>query len=402
MHNARGDEGRAQPVQGADEVAPLTRMDLALGVAAFAVALALYVRTLYPGLLPGDSGEFQALARLLGTAHPTGYPVYLLLAHPISWLPLGSVAYRVNAMSALMGALTVGGVSLCARLVSGRRWTGLLAAIALSFSATLWSQAVIAEVYTTGTAFAVGVLLAVLYWDRTGRTWALGAAGLIGGLSLGGHLTVALLAPPVVIYLAVSRKASRRAWGAALLGAAVGVALALGAYLAMDLYPSPADFIEIAIVPSRSVWGLSEANLDTAWERVWCSLSGRQWQGRMFADPGETVPRNVGAYLDNLGNEFSLVYVALAALGIGRLWARQRPTAVLLLGVLLAQWAYAFGYDIHDVYVFHLCGYLAIAVLGAAGADAVAGLWTRRPAPRLRARAAQSALAAALCVAAVA
>jgi len=46
-------------------------------------ALALYVRTLYPGLLAGDSGEFQALARLLGNTHPTGYQIYLLLVYLI-------------------------------------------------------------------------------------------------------------------------------------------------------------------------------------------------------------------------------------------------------------------------------------------------------------------------------
>lgn len=53
----------------------LTGLDLALCLGAGIAALDLYARTLYRGLLPGDSGEFQVLARLLGNTHPTGYQV---------------------------------------------------------------------------------------------------------------------------------------------------------------------------------------------------------------------------------------------------------------------------------------------------------------------------------------
>ena len=44
-------------------------------------AAALYLRTLAPGVLGGDSGEFQFAAWLGGFAHPTGYPLYLLLGY---------------------------------------------------------------------------------------------------------------------------------------------------------------------------------------------------------------------------------------------------------------------------------------------------------------------------------
>jgi len=39
------------------------------------VALALYLATLAPGLLPADAGEFQIVASTLGIAHPPGYPL---------------------------------------------------------------------------------------------------------------------------------------------------------------------------------------------------------------------------------------------------------------------------------------------------------------------------------------
>ena len=46
------------------------------------VALAV-ILIVSPGLMPDvgfwDTGEFQTVAPILGTAHPTGYPTYLIL-----------------------------------------------------------------------------------------------------------------------------------------------------------------------------------------------------------------------------------------------------------------------------------------------------------------------------------
>jgi hypothetical protein len=53
--------------------------------------LLLYVRTLAPTLLRGDSAEFQTLAKTLGMTHPTGYPVYLLVAKVFTWLPVANI-----------------------------------------------------------------------------------------------------------------------------------------------------------------------------------------------------------------------------------------------------------------------------------------------------------------------
>ncbi|HFE66146.1 MAG TPA: DUF2723 domain-containing protein, partial [Chloroflexi bacterium] len=80
------------------------RWDILLGDLLAGGSLLLYGRTLTPGLLPGDGGEFQTLAVLLGHTHPTGYPVYLTLAKLLTFFPVGDVAYRANLFSAVMGA----------------------------------------------------------------------------------------------------------------------------------------------------------------------------------------------------------------------------------------------------------------------------------------------------------
>ena len=86
------------------ELYPLHRRDVYVGAIVFLLGLTLYIRTLAPGLLSGDSAEFQTLAYTLGMTHPTGYPIYVLLAHVFTLLPFGDMAWRVNLFSAFWGA----------------------------------------------------------------------------------------------------------------------------------------------------------------------------------------------------------------------------------------------------------------------------------------------------------
>ena len=53
--------------------------DRQIGLLLFALVLGNYLRTLAPGMLAGDPGEFQFAAWRLGLAHPTGYPLYMML-----------------------------------------------------------------------------------------------------------------------------------------------------------------------------------------------------------------------------------------------------------------------------------------------------------------------------------
>src|SRR5512136_2872403 len=179
-----------------------SRWDILLSILAGVLSMALYTRTLAPGVLPSDSGEFQVLAYQVGIAHTTGYPVYMLLGKLfITLVPVRDVAYRVNLFSAFTGALTVAGTYLCAKLLSKSHWASLVGALALTVSYTLWSQSIIAEVYSPGAAFLVAVWLALLIWYKSGNARALFAAGVCGGLGLGVHATFATVAPPVGIFL---------------------------------------------------------------------------------------------------------------------------------------------------------------------------------------------------------
>ena len=190
-------------------VARITVVDALIALIASVFALLLYLRTLAPGVLGGDSGEFQFAAWLGGFAHPTGYPLYLLLG----WLwthllPLHDPAWRMNAFSALLGAVATGLVYVLAlrmlRQVTFNPWPRLLAifaALTFTVTPTFWSQATLAEVYTLNVALVAAILLGMVTWGQTGSRRALYLTALLYGLSLAHHRTTLLYLPAIAVYL---------------------------------------------------------------------------------------------------------------------------------------------------------------------------------------------------------
>src|SRR5262245_917735 len=147
----------------------LPRYDYIVGVSLALMAFGLYLFTLAPTVLEADAGEFQFVPWLPGIAHPTGYPLYLMLGWLWSHLlPMGEVAWRMNLLSALFAAITVGLVYGLAQFLLEivqpelsplvHRLGAGLAATTFALTATFWSQALIAEVYTLHLLFITAIL----------------------------------------------------------------------------------------------------------------------------------------------------------------------------------------------------------------------------------------------------
>ncbi len=184
-------------VLGCDSV---LRSDGAAALLLVAAALALYLATLLPGIdSKGDTTKWQFLGKVLGTPHPTGYPLYLLVTHLVSHLPVQSLAWRINAFSALCAALAVTGVFFLLRQLALPRWYSLLGGLLFACTATLWSQAVVAEVYSLNVAFVCFTLLCFVRWRKTRADRDLLLACLLYALSFTHHLTVVCLLPAVVL-----------------------------------------------------------------------------------------------------------------------------------------------------------------------------------------------------------
>jgi hypothetical protein len=187
-------------------------LDLLIAVLLGGASFALYAVTLAPTVLAGDGGEFQFVPYLLGVAHPTGYPLYTVLGWLWSHLlPFWDVAYRMNLFSALWAALAVALLYPLTRSLlrqvfpalslSIHRLIAIAAAVTFAVTPTLWSQAIIAEVYGLHIFFVVLIFYLLLSWGEGRQPRHLLLAALTFGLSMTHHSTTLLLAPAILVYV---------------------------------------------------------------------------------------------------------------------------------------------------------------------------------------------------------
>ena len=176
---------------------------LSLLLITFFGTLMLYTFTAAPDVLSGDSGEFQFAAPLLAVPHPTGYPLYILLGKLATYLPIGSIAYRVTLVSVLAGAATVLLLALLVQAITRNYLAALIAAVALAMSPGMWNAATLAEVYTLNMLLLT--LLAWLLWHAHARqnVRLLSAAACVTGLGFSLHGSFLLIGVPLLVFYAV-------------------------------------------------------------------------------------------------------------------------------------------------------------------------------------------------------
>ena len=167
----------------------------------FCFALLVYLLTLSPLIYIEDSSEFITAAYTLGIPHPTGYPLYVILGKIFTFLPFGSIAEKVNLLSAVAGAGAVAVLFLLLRRLNISRLVSFVAAFTLAFSVVWWSQSVIAEVYTLHTLFGA---LSLYFWQRWRESRRIKflyvSIGLVG-LGSANHPLLAFLLLPYCLYL---------------------------------------------------------------------------------------------------------------------------------------------------------------------------------------------------------
>jgi hypothetical protein len=172
-----------------------------LALLIFILTLAVYIKTLCPTVAPRDSGELITAAYTLGVPHPPGYPVYTMLGKLFTFVPFGSLAWRVNLLSAVCAASAA---SLTFWLVAGLTASllaGAVAALLLAFSPIFWWQAVIAEVFQLNLLFAVATIMLVIWWSQTKEFKRLLIFAFVYGLSFSHHHTMLMLAPGFLSFI---------------------------------------------------------------------------------------------------------------------------------------------------------------------------------------------------------
>jgi tetratricopeptide (TPR) repeat protein len=380
---------------------------IAVAPAVSVLAFGVYLRTLTPTVGFVDSGELTLAAWSLGNAHPPGFPLYLMLTHLFTLLPLGSVAVRVNIASAFFAAASCGLLTLAIGELLQTPWRKRIAAapaqkrkkgapappplavveeteplpspivlalvsafggLLLTFSRTLWAYATVAEVYALNTAMLVLIFWLMLAWRRrelAGDTRAirwLYAAAIVFGFALGVHhvtIGVTLLGIAALVFI-TSGPAFFRSKQLAI-AAALSIAALVLVYAYLPLAASHKPFMN---------WGDPD-NLP----RIVDHITAKQYRLYIKSD----APAQTNGFFDYASRDFGPTWLPLALVlavaGLVQLARRDRAAAAFLLLVIAADFGWTLIYPIvNDQDAYALPALVAIAIAAAVGARAAASL----------------------------
>ncbi|MGA2394749.1 MAG: DUF2723 domain-containing protein [Candidatus Lustribacter sp.] len=148
----------------------------------------------------GDTAEYQTVPYILGIAHPTGFPAYVLTGWLFSHvLAFGTIAWRMNAYSAICTALTAGGVVLLASALGTGAIAATAAGLTFAFGAAVWHGAAFASAHSLSGLLIVGALLGSVSFARSGQRRVLLAACACAGFGLATQPETIWVLPALVV-----------------------------------------------------------------------------------------------------------------------------------------------------------------------------------------------------------
>ncbi|HEX3428393.1 MAG TPA: DUF2723 domain-containing protein [Candidatus Limnocylindrales bacterium] len=294
----------------------------AIGVGLLAFALCIW--RLMPGLGFWDTAEFQTVLPVMGTAHPTGYPTYVLLGWLASLLltPIGEPALRINVLSAILVGLGAGLTVDLARRLTGSLVMGLVAGVGVALTPIVWAIGTRADPHALHFTLLILIVWLLVRWEQARRgnpadpdsrpieraradRWLV-AAAVVTGISTGNHSLTLLLGPPIVLYvLAVAPDVARRP-------RLIATCLAAAAI--------PAVLVRLEL-PLRAGWFRAPfvyADPST-WDGFWYVTLGQQFHG-WITDPLGDWPRRISDLTTIAGQQLGplapLILVAFAVTAV--------------------------------------------------------------------------------------
>lgn len=182
------------------------------------ILLFFYLPTLARGITYSDGGEIVAAIASLGVIHPTGYPIFTIIAHVFSRLipiPI-EPCIKIELLNALFGcsaayftakafrALLLHGAQ---RLTPDLSAAGLLSGFLLGISPLLWRQVRIPEVYPFHIFLVALAAYLIVRFEITREIKYIVISAIPLGVGLAHHVTMVYFLPALFIYLLVRRPA---------------------------------------------------------------------------------------------------------------------------------------------------------------------------------------------------
>jgi Protein O-mannosyl-transferase TMEM260-like len=349
----------------------------------------IYLFTLAPSVVEIDSGELATVQITLGIAHPTGYPLFTMVGHIFSLLPLPfSKIYQMNLLAAIWCALAVWLFVITAKFIlyqinfsiiksvplktSAKKKKKTEAAkvskevisenikilvsvaggLFLAFNRTFWMQSTSVEVYSMQLfliSLAIYFLLKSYFYKPKENerfyksSWMLFAISL--ALCFSNHMTTILILPGAAYLYFKKFKLNRQSW------------IQIGWMLLIFI---PLLLIFYSYLPIRASQNpLMDWGNPTNLERIIRHVSGKQYQVWLFSSTA-SAEKQLAYFVKELPNEFTLGLIIIF-IGLISAFKYSKTLFTFFIITFLTTVLYSINYDIHDIDSYFLLAYISLS-----------------------------------------
>jgi hypothetical protein len=357
----------------------------------------IYLTTLAPSVVEIDSGELATVQSTLGIAHPTGYPLFTIIGHLFSLIPLGfSKIYQLNILAAVWCSLGAGIFVYTVKLVldnisafeikktskplknkkirKGKKQVipskavpmsegikylaAILSGLILVSSRTFWFQSTSVEVYSLH-IFLINLIILFLIkaylFDETPlektikKRWLVFAAVLAIGFT--NHMTTLLILPGLAYSFFAKNKFNTGS---------------IKTILVMLLIFFPILILFYSYLPIRAAQNPSMNWGDPInFENFFRHISGKQYQVWLFSSTAAAKKQFI-YFINSLPKEFNIsLFICLS--GFIASFFTGRKFFIFLLITFLSTVAYSINYDIVDIDSYFLLAYITLSFFSAFG-----------------------------------
>ena len=308
----------------------------------------IYISTLLPDIgYSGDTAKFQFLGHILGIPHATGYPFYMLATFLFSYvIPFGTLAYKINLFSAICSiAALFFFYHILQDLKIGQRLT-VYTTLLFGITPSLWSQSIVAEVYTLHLLFVTSTVFLFLRWSRQPSSFYFYMACSIYALSFGHHLTMITLLPSI-IYLVMVTQPKIFFDFRKIIAVLFIVLLSAMQYLYLFWRSHTHTLFLETSIPN--------------WQTFWWYITGAQFKSNMFTFTFNEIFFQRLPMLIKITIKEMHVFILLAWVGLFQKTISLKKSIFLIL-IFLGNLFYALNYDIPDIWVYLIPNYFIIFV----------------------------------------
>ncbi len=309
-----------------------SKLHLWIGLFLFLVVLFFYLVFLCPTIHTRDNPDVITAAATLGIAHPPGYPLFTILGFLATKIPIGSIPYRVNLMSALFSAMTIALVYLIILKMTRKILPSLIAAAILAFSYYYFLQSLYADFLSLNNLLMVLEILVLLIWAETKKSQYLWLFAFLLGLAFSSHQMSFIIFPALIYFLVATDKKVFAGWNVPKMIGLFALGLLPFIYLPIRALEHPAY-----------MWGDP-----STWHGFWAMITRQEYaRSGNFQYFNYSLAR-VWDWLKLITfKEFYVVGFLLGIIGLVGYWKKDKKIAIFILSmIILSGPVFAFFSDV--------------------------------------------------------